>query len=103
MITSQTRELVDNTALREAFESSGLTAGDVARRMGWTRRQGKTRKDGRRAGPWMCADISRVKRALGLNPEGGSRNGGKMRREIDYDTALRLAEAIGVDPTDVGL
>jgi transcriptional regulator with XRE-family HTH domain len=67
--------------LRAAFEASGLTAAEVARRMGWF--------DGR------CADSARVKRALGIYPS--ISNGRRSpRRMIDAETAGLLAEAIGV-------
>lgn len=67
--------------LRGAFDASGLTATEVARRMGWL--------DGR------SPDGARVKRALGIYPS-ISRGRRSPRRLIDAETAGLLAEAIGV-------
>lgn len=77
--------------LREAFERSGLTAAEVARVLDW--RDPRGRIDGRR-----------VKRALGIVPVAMGRGyGPKCVRSTSYERALKLADAIGVDPVDVGL
>lgn len=82
---------IDNAALRERFERSPLTAADVARAVGWTyERRGRPR-----------ADTSRVKRALGLQDDVS--HGCRGRRVlIDAETAALIAEAIGVEPWEVG-
>lgn len=74
--------------LREAFERSGKTATEVARALGWTDR-------GRADGP-------RVRRALGLRLY-WSDGKAKFRQRCSWDTAEALAEAIGVDRSEVGL
>lgn len=88
---------VDVTPLREAFLASGMTKGDVCRRLGWTKA---------RAGHGP-ADTSRLGRALGMQllAPGRARPGRAryMNRTISYELAARIAEAIGVDPVDVGL
>lgn len=83
---------VDNAALREAFERSGLTVAEVARRMNWW----WVRNDGH-----LNADGSRVKRTLGLLDD-LNRCGRSRRRLIDAETAGLLAEAIGVMSWEVG-
>jgi hypothetical protein len=85
---------VEVALLREAFLRSGLTAGDVARVLGW-RAAGSQR--GR-------ADSQRVKRYLGITPYPGTRGyPPRLRERFSYEMAVKLAEAIGVDPVDVGL
>ena len=71
--------------LREAFERSGLTSGELARRLGWTKPDGY-----------------RVYRQLGLTPH-HSRGHVEFRQTMSYDRALEIANALGVDPVDVGL
>lgn len=68
------------TPLREMFEQSGLTASEVARRMGWDSGHG--------------ADCSRVRRALGLMDD-ITRGKPSRRRVTDAETAGLLAEAMG--------
>jgi hypothetical protein len=73
--------------LREAFERSGLTAGDVARRLGW-----------------MRPDHKRVQRQLGIAPTSRQSNSNPYYIEsTSYARALELAEAIGVSPVEVDL
>lgn len=81
---------VDNAKLRAAFLASGLTASEVARRVGWW--NGHT------------GDGQRVKRTLGLSDDWGGHHPHRTRtrrRLIDAETAGVLAEAIGVMPWEV--
>lgn len=91
-VTAHRNREIDLAPLREAFQRSGKSPADVARELGWTTHKGD-------------ADGPRVKRALGLRPytAGGRPGETFMRKRCSYDTAVRLAEAIGVDPADVGL
>lgn len=82
-------ELVDVRLLREAFIDSGLSAREVAERMGW---ETKPRPDG-----------ERVKQNLGLTKERQKTGPRNYRKRTEYERALQLARAIGVDPHDVGL
>jgi hypothetical protein len=88
---------IDITALRDAFKASGKTAADVARGMGWTCKISPRGKPARRV-----ADGPRALRAMGCKPY-HDRNGPRTKRTCSYEMAVRLAEAIGVDPVDVGL
>lgn len=75
--------------LREAFERSGLSASEVARRLGWTR---------------TVPDSGRVLRQLGLYPtHNGHGHGYRTRETMSDDRAAELARVLGVDPVDVGL
>jgi hypothetical protein len=75
---------VDVAPLREAFERSGLSATDVALRMGW-----------------LKPDCNRVTKALGITPyHMGHGFKPKHREHLRWDTAERLAQAIGMDPVD---
>jgi hypothetical protein len=77
--------------LREAFERSGLTAAEVARRLDWYDHHGRP-------------DGHRVRRALGMRPVGfGKGYGNKCIKTTSYERAVMLAEAIGVLPIDVEL
>ncbi len=89
------KDLVPVAPLREAFEERPhLTAGDIARNLGWWRK---------RSG-WEVAspDITRVKRTLGIAPY---RSNGRtlVRTQIQYHRAVELAEAMNVDPVEVGI
>lgn len=89
----KSHDLVLNEGLREAFILSGLSPGEVARRLGWWRTE-----KGRRV-----PDGTRVLRVLGVRTVAGKRERGRRYRRVAYWTAERLARAIGVDPVDVGL
>lgn len=77
--------------LREAFLRSGVSAYELAIRLGWTR-----------AEPSRRPDVTRVKRSLGLMPYRS--NGRRMvRRKVRYERAVELADAMNVDPYEVGI
>ena len=78
---------VSTDRIREAFERSGVSASELALRLGWLR-----------------PDSARVSRQLGIafdrNGHGSPiRNRGMM----SYERALEICEALGIDPVDVGL
>lgn len=86
---------------REAYErlakTEGLTADGLALRLGWTRpaREGY---DGVRG------DGTRVRRTLGLKHSYCSKTKKHYyRRYVSYDTGVRLQQALGVDPYEVGV
>ncbi len=84
-----TDERIDNAPLREAFERSGRSASGVARAV-W----GDEKDHG----------STRLKRALGIKPDVSWHGRYKIyRRTIRVDTALRIAEELGLDPWEVGL
>jgi hypothetical protein len=71
--------------LREAFERSGLSKGELARRLGW-----------------FAADTYRVGRALGIYRR--HNNGPAKRQEfMSYENALALCCAMNCDPIDLDL
>ena len=93
-------ETVPLQPFREAFKRSGLNAAEVALRMGYVRSR---RVD-------QTGDATRLLRLLNLVDSShtikkGKRYGGglKVHDEIRYDLAVRLAEAMDVDPVDVGI
>ena len=77
---------VPNDALREAFEDSVVDARTVALRCDWVRPCGKPEGD-------------RVARALGLRRRGN----GDTTRYLSEPVALKLGDALGLDPWEVGL
>lgn len=86
---------ISNAPLREAFLRSEVTARQLADTLGYTR----THHNRLRPYP----DASTPLRALGLQPywsRGGKCPPQKLMRE---DTALRYAEALGLDPWEIGL
>jgi hypothetical protein len=92
------RDTVDVTPLREAFEASGLTAYEVADRLGWRSTHVRYGRVVNRPDP------SRVNRALGRKPYNLGRGyGHRHRQAVRYETALQLASALGVDPFEIGL
>lgn len=85
------RELIPNDVLRERFRQlqvrEGLRAEEVAVQVGWLR-------PGRN-----CPDGQRVERALGLACDDRKRT----RRFVTYENAVRLADALRLDPYEVGV
>lgn len=74
---------VDVAKLRRAFERSGLSKSELARRMGW-----------------MNPRIQAVNQTLGYSAD-PSHNGeprGKKRQKVCYDLAVRLVAAMNADP-----
>jgi len=96
-------DVVPVEPLRRRFEElrdeRGVRLADVARALDWT-------KQGRHG---LDADSGRVSRYLGLT---AAYEGSGKRREppkrcyrqtVTYATAARLAEALNLDPRDIGL
>jgi hypothetical protein len=76
----------------KAYNRGEIAPHDVARQMGWIHAH-----SGR-------PDTSRALRALGLREK--TARGGSPKRYItvlEYETAVRLAEAIGMDPHEAGV
>lgn len=88
------RSGIDNKPLCEAFERSGLSACELALRLGYTRLK---------AGRWVLGDSAPVRRALGLRRV--ILRGERLPRQrfMQRKTALRYAKALGLDPVDIGL
>ena len=71
--------------VRDAFERSGISAAELARRLGWTRPDG-----------------TRVQRQLGLIDNRRSRGSRAARRAtMTTGRAIEIIEAIGADPADI--
>ena len=75
-------DMVPTEKLRKAFEQSEYTANQVARFLGW--------RSGWTSNGFPKWDVSRVRRSF-------------EAKTIHYGKAVKLAEALGVDPVDVGL
>jgi len=94
------RDPVDNAALREAFlraRREGVSPSAVARELGWTYRD-------RRWG--VMPAPGRLKRRLGLMPSVTVRDGRRwesVQTMVEYEDAVRIALALGVDPVSVGV
>lgn len=69
-------------AVEEHVRRHGLTMSDVAARLGWRKANG-------------APDVTRLGRALGMNPEGGSH-----RQHLRSETAAKIVRAIGRAPVD---
>jgi hypothetical protein len=78
---------VETALLRAAFERSGVSKGELARRLGW-----------------MRPNIDQVNRALGYRPDSNSRKPGvrlENRVRMSYRLATRIARALpGIDPRE---
>lgn len=98
MTTVIRRDRVTVAPLAEAFQRSGLTLGYVCRHLGWTRPYPDYPNGGK-------PDTTRLARALGLAPMWNprTRRFDILAQGVNYDLAVRIADAIGVDPVDVGL
>jgi len=71
---------IPTDTLREAFEASGLTKHELARRLGWWR---------------TVPNMRRVSQILGV--------GCPKQTTVTYDTALEVCKALDLDPVDMGL
>jgi hypothetical protein len=91
---------VPNAPLREAVErrlAEGDSYGAIAIRVGWLRSDGR-------------ADITRLKRCLGISPMLNSMSENSSHRtrttltaSLLCDTAVRICIAAGYDPVELGL
>lgn len=104
MSRPKTTRLVDVALLQAAILRSDVSLYRICMELGWTKRDSRSSLPGwseRRA-----ADTTRLRRMVGLAPHHDRRFGythGRVSRRINYDTAVRIALIIGVDPVDVGL
>lgn len=80
---------IDVGPLRAAFVRSGLTTSEVCNRMGWKNPDGSP-------------DTTRLLRALGLKAH-VSRGYRTCAQRINIDRAALIADALNVDPFEVGL
>lgn len=95
-------DALPNDQLREAVlkvihapDPLRVSASELAVRAGYVRPG--------RQGP---GDGSRLKRLLGITPTPSTKNGRRYktyRQNIAYDDAVRIADALGLDPFEVGL
>jgi hypothetical protein len=91
---------VENTPLRETVERrlrEGETLSGICRKLGAKYVRDDT----------GYADVSRLKRRLGMVPVTSGVKGGKTypfrTRTIHYDVAVQICEAIDGDPVELGL
>lgn len=94
MPTQPKKHLISNAPLRAAFLSSSLSSWDMARALGHERKRWTTNK--------TIPDATPVLRALGLKPEPAAEEN-RIRTHMQEATALRYAEALGLDPHEIGL
>jgi hypothetical protein len=84
-----TNNLAPVDPLREAFLQSGMSLGEFARRMGYTR---------------TVPNIDQARRALGLRPDHSGRGPrARPREHVSWDTAHKMLDALSLDPVDVDL
>ncbi len=95
-------ETVPLEPFRQAFKRSGLTAEQVAIRMGYLRSREKRGEE--------YGDATRILRLLNMvkqtnTVKNGRHYGGTFKHDdrIQYEVAARLAEALGADPWEVGV
>lgn len=77
------RERFCQLAQREEYDMAEM----VAIRAGWMRSGSQ------------YPDLQRVRRALGLDADSAHR----VRRSVSYENAVRLADALGLDPFEAGV
>lgn len=81
------RRRVPIEPLQHAFFESGLSYSEVARRMGWVKHRGHR----------QSGDTSRLQRTLGLRRDTRLKSL-EPKSDIDLSVALRIADALGLDP-----
>lgn len=86
------RDDVPVEPFQRAFLESGLSAYELARRMGLWRSYTNS----------VRPDSTRALRLLGLRPHPG-KGGTRTNQRVRISTALHLAEVLNLDPVDVGL
>lgn len=84
--------MVPVAPLRLAFEESGLTATELASRLGWE----SSNKPG-------CGNGSRMKRVLGLSLAYRPDGSGYRQVLIHEEIATAIVDCLGLFPVDVGL
>lgn len=84
--------MVPNKPLREAFLSSGITATELAWRLGYIRHRGR----------WV-GDEAPVRRALGIHAHSTHGYPKRLQEHMGEKLALRYAEALNLDPHELGL
>lgn len=92
---------VPNDRLRAAFDRSGITAAEVARRMGWTHTSTWKRANGMKGQTFDVGDSARVKRTLGIMSDISGRGIRSTRTMIDAETAGMMAEVLGLASWEV--
>jgi hypothetical protein len=90
---------VDNKLLRELVLASDISTLEIARRLGYYRKS-VTKRNGRKLGPYGVVDDSRLRRALGLKSDPRTH---KTQTKISEDTAVKIGEALGLAPYEIGL
>jgi hypothetical protein len=88
-------DLVPVELMRQALQDTDLPRDRVALNLGWYYDKGRTE-----------GDVRRLERALGNAPH--TKRIGMTTREywprtVEYPTAVRMVEAMGLDPLDYGL
>jgi hypothetical protein len=83
-------------AVLEAVSSGRETYSSLCRRMGWTFPHPRYPSSEK-------ADHARLKRSLGLAPCRSGKGAVTVVRGVRYETALAFAEALNLDPVDLGL
>ena len=87
------RNSVPVDELQRAFLDSGLAASEVARRCGWmAMNRGRKRPD-----------QSRFLRLIGLRDYSPATRANHPKTHLRVDIALKICEAMNIDPMDVGL
>lgn len=91
---------VSNAPIARAFEESGLKVSKLAEKAGYLTAR---KEEGRIVG--MRPDPARIRYLLGYTPKRHSHRTGApiFVRSIEREDAIRLADALGLDPEEAGL
>jgi hypothetical protein len=84
---------IDNRPIREAVETAvrnGTSYNEICNRLGWSTPDGN-------------GDTSRLRRRIGAMPYLAGNGVQGRSHTIHYDVAVSIADAINVDPVDLGL
>lgn len=94
--SGERNQRVDVAPVRRAFLASGMSAAGLALRLGWIHDKDNEKHR------VLVGDGSRVERRLGLR-ESTSHGRYYLAEDISLNHALKIADALGVDPEDLGL
>lgn len=94
---SHVAQTISVKPFRDAFLASGRSAGEVAECLEWFRWE--SRPSSHRLTRIRRGDSSRLRRTLGID----KRLDTPYKQYLNYNTAVKLARELGIDPVDVGI
>lgn len=110
LVWDPSEKLVPVEIVQRMFYDTGMSMNAAAIALGWTRVQTNTHRWKRDDGTWGegtypkdSGDSTRLARTLGLAYQLDKNDVPQWRHHVQYDTAVTLCRAWGLDPVDYGI